>query len=335
MNVLSRRRVVAGAVALAAAATFSITSCSSSDDSAAASSTTSSTGQFPRTVDHFRGSTEIPAAPQRVVALDNSFTDAVLLLEAPLVGYVDYREPGLPDYLGSSRDEFAAEAESVGKVSNASLEQIAALQPDLIISAEVRDAKNYGQLSAIAPTIFTETTGPTWKDNIRLVGTALGKEELAEQKIGAYEERAAAVGAEINDTASNPVISVVRFAGEPTARLYRTTSFSGIVLSDAGLARPQSQGPDPADPDNIMQAISPELISEAEGDAIFVSTWQDPAGKSAEAAKPFLESPLWQTLKGRKIDVDDARWMSPVSIQGAHLILDDLSDTFGVDKHSG
>ncbi|WP_009479639.1 ABC transporter substrate-binding protein [Rhodococcus sp. JVH1] len=335
MNVLSRRRVVAGAVALAAAATFSITSCSSGDDSPAASGTTSSTGQFPRTVDHFRGSTEIPAAPQRIVALDNSFTDAVLLLEAPLVGYVDYREPGLPDYLGSSRNEFAAEAESVGKVSTASLEQIAALQPDLIISAEVRDGKNYEQLSAIAPTIFTETTGPTWKDNIRLVGKALGKEELAEQKIGTYEERAAAVGAEINDTASNPVISVVRFAGEPTARLYRTTSFSGIVLSDAGLARPQSQGPDPADPDNIMQAISPELISEAEGDAIFVSTWQDPAGKSAEAAKPFLESPLWQTLKGRKIDVDDARWMSPVSIQGAHLILDDLSDTFGVDKHSG
>ncbi|WAM15863.1 ABC transporter substrate-binding protein [Rhodococcus sp. JS3073] len=335
MNVLSRRRVVAGAVALAAAVTFSITSCSSSDDSAAESGTTSSTGHFPRTVDHFRGSTEIPAAPLRIVALDNSFTDAVLLLEAPLVGYVDYREPGLPDYLGSSRDEFAAEAESVGKVSTASLEQIAALQPDLIISAEVRDGKNYEQLSAIAPTIFTETTGPTWKDNIRLVGKALGKEELAEQKIGAYEERAAAVGAEINDTASNPVISVVRFAGEPTARLYRTTSFSGIVLADAGLARPQSQGPDPADPDNIMQAISPELISEAEGDAIFVSTWQDPAGKSAEAAKPFLESPLWQTLKGRKVDVDDARWMSPVSIQGAHLILDDLSDTFGVDKHSG
>jgi iron complex transport system substrate-binding protein len=335
VNVLSRRRVVAGAVALAAAATFSITSCSSGDDSPAASGTTSSTGPFPRTDDHFRASTEIPAAPQRIVALDNSFTDAVLLLEAPLVGYVDYREPGLPDYLGSSRNEFAAEAESVGKVSTASLEQIAALQPDLIISAEVRDGKNYEQLSAIAPTIFTETTGPTWKDNIRLVGKALGKEELAEQKIGAYEERAAAVGAEINDTASNPVISVVRFAGEPTARLYRTTSFSGIVLSDAGLARPQSQGPDPADPDNIMQAISPELISEAEGDAIFVSTWQDPAGKSAEAAKPFLESPLWQTLKGRKVDVDDARWMSPVSIQGAHLILDDLSDTFGVDKHSG
>ena len=61
---------------------------------------------------------------------------------------------------------------------------------------------------------------------------------------------------------------------------------------------------------------------------------KDAEGKSAEAAKPFLESPLWQTLRGRKVDVDDSRWMSPVSIQGAHMILDDLSDTFEVDKQN-
>ena len=334
MNTFSSRRAAAAALALVAAATFALTACSNSEEPAPTSGTTE-TAQFPRAVEHFRGTTEIPAAPQRIVALDNSFADAVLLLESPLVGYVDYRDPGLPDYLGSSRDQYAPDAVSVGTVSNASLEKIAALQPDLILSAEVRDAKNYEQLSAIAPTLFTQTTGPTWKDNIRLVGKALGKEDLAEQKITAYQDRAAAVGSEINGKANNPVISVVRFAGEPTARLYRTTSFSGIVLDDAKLARPESQGPDPADPSNIMQKISPELISEAEGDVIFVSTWQDPEGKSAAAAKPFLESPLWQTLKGRKVDVDDARWMTPVSVQGAHLILDDLSDTFGVGKHSG
>lgn len=203
------------------------------------------------------------------------------------MGYVDYREPGLPDYLGSTRDEFAADAISVGTVGAVSLEKIAALQPDLIISAEVRDGKNYEQLSAIAPTVFTQTTGPTWKDNIRLVGEALGKEDLAAQKIGEYEARAAAVGSAINKTANNPVISVVRFAGEPTARLYRTTSFSGIVLEDAGLARPENQGPDPADPGNIMMKISPELINEADADVIFVSTWQD---AEARAPKPRSRS---------------------------------------------
>ncbi|NMM84351.1 iron siderophore-binding protein [Rhodococcus sp. SRB_17] len=328
MKFLPRRAALA---AIAATVAVLVPACSSNEPTSSASPSSES-GAFPRTVEHFRGSTEIPSAPQRIVTLDNSFTDAVLLLESPLVGYTDYREPGLPDYLGTTRDEFAPDAVSVGTVGNVSLEQVAALQPDLIISAEVRDGKNYDKLSAIAPTVFTQTTGPTWKENIRLVGEALGKESLAEEKITEYETRAASVGESINEKANNPVISVVRFAGEPTARLYRTTSFSGIVLEDAGLARPANQGADPADPGNIMMKISPELINEADADIIFVSTWQDPDGKSAEAAKPFLTSPLWQTLRGRTIDVDDSRWMSPVSIQGAHLILDDLSDTFELNK---
>ncbi|MCJ0903445.1 ABC transporter substrate-binding protein [Rhodococcus sp. ARC_M6] len=328
MKFLPRRAAVA---AIAATIAVLVPACSSNEPTTSASPSSES-GEFPRSVEHFRGSTEIQSAPQRIVTLDNSFTDAVLLLESPLVGYTDYREPGLPDYLGTTRDEFAADAVSVGTVGSVSLEKIAALQPDLIISAEVRDGKNYDKLSAIAPTVFTQTTGPTWKENIRLVGEALGKESLAEEKITEYETRAATVGKSINEKANNPVISVVRFAGEPTARLYRTTSFSGIVLEDAGLTRPTNQGADPADPGNIMMKISPELINEADADIIFVSTWQDPEGKSAEAAKPFLTSPLWQTLRGRTIDVDDSRWMSPVSIQGAHLILDDLSDTFELNK---
>ena len=92
----------AALVAVAASIALVVPACSSNDEPAATTTSTES-GAFPRTIEHFRGSTEIPAAPQRIVALDNSFTDAVLLLESPLVGYVDYREPGLPDYLGSSR----------------------------------------------------------------------------------------------------------------------------------------------------------------------------------------------------------------------------------------
>ncbi|SDH73885.1 iron complex transport system substrate-binding protein [Rhodococcus triatomae] len=326
MSTLLRRT----AAAAFAATALAVAGCSSADEDATAAS---STEGFPRTVTHFRGVTEIPEQPQRVVALDTSFTDAVLLLETPLVGYVDYRESGFPEYVGDAGQEFGADAEPVGKVSEASLEKVVTLEPDLILSADVRDGDRYDQLSEIAPTVFTETTGPTWKENIRLVGQALGKEELAEQKISEYEERARAIGDEINAKENNPTVSVVRFAGEPTARLYRTTSFSGIVLEDAGLARPDSQGPDPADPANIMNSISPELIDQADADVIFVSTYQDGTGQTSDAARPFLESPLWAQLDGRTVDVDDTLWMTPVSIQGAHKILDDLADAFGVDRH--
>ncbi|WP_407984088.1 ABC transporter substrate-binding protein [Prescottella defluvii] len=318
--------------AVGVAVSLALTGCSSTDSDA--DTTAAATDEFPRTVQHFRGTTEIESRPQRIVTLDNSYADAVLLLESPLVGFVDYREQGLPDYLGAAREKHAAEAVSVGKVQAASLEKVAQLEPDLILSAEVRDGKNYEALSALAPTVFSQSTGPTWKDNIRLVAKALGKEDLAEQKIGDYEERAKAIGDEINTKANNPKVTVVRFAGEPTARLYRTTSFSGIVLADAGLARPASQQADPADAGSIMNSISPELINEADADVIFVSTYEDPEGKSAKAAEAFLQNPLWGTLKGRIVEVDDAMWMTPVSIQGAHKILDDLAQAFGVDPHN-
>ncbi|GAB2629194.1 iron-siderophore ABC transporter substrate-binding protein [Prescottella soli] len=330
------RRALTSFAAVGVAVSLALTGCSSSETTTDTDETTSAASDgFPRTVEHFRGVAKIDTQPQRIVTLDNSYADAVLLLESPLVGYVDYREQGLPDYLGDARADYAADAVSVGRVSNASLEKVAELQPDLILSAEVRDGKNYEALSALAPTVFSQSTGPTWKDNIRLVARALGKDDQAERKIGEYEARARAIGDEINAQANNPTISVVRFAGEPTARLYRTTSFSGIVLADAGLARPDSQGPDPADAGSIMNAISPERINDADADLIFVATYEDPAGKSLDAAQAFLQNPLWGTLKGRTVDVDDAMWMTPVSIQGAHKILDDLAQTFGVDPHNG
>jgi iron complex transport system substrate-binding protein len=333
--VKARKNPLLTLVAGAAAAVIGLTGCSTTNTESAPEP--AAQAQFPRTVEHALGSTEIPAAPKRVVALDTSYSDAVLLLETDLVGYVTYRTDTLPDYLGDAREEYAKDAVAVGPLATPSLEKIAELQPDLIVSAKVRHGDIYEQLSKIAPTVMSETTGPTWKDNIRLLGKALGKEDLAEQKIGAYEDRAAAVGTEINAKANNPTVSVLRFAGEPTARIYRSTSFSGIVLDDAGLARPASAAPDPAKPSSISNDISPELITEAEADLILVSTYHAPDGSTAVAdhAEPFLTNPLWTGLRGRKIDVDDTVWMSAVSVQGAGGILDDLAAAYDVDPRRG
>ncbi|WP_374116388.1 ABC transporter substrate-binding protein [Hoyosella sp. YIM 151337] len=292
---------------------------------------------FPRTVSHYMGETEIPEQPLRVAGLDGSYADAVLLLESELVAYTNYDDPGLPSYLGDDRDLYASSAEPVGDLSEPNLEKLATVAPDLIVSAAVRHEAFYDQFAAIAPTVFSQTTGPTWKDNIRLLADALGKEELAEQKISAYEERARRIGAAINEKHDNPVISIVRFAGEPTARLYRSTSFSGIVLDDAGLQRPESQGPDPQDPTSIMASISPENLHLAEADVILVSTWlggSDSENREVrDAAAQFTDSPLWGTLQGRKVDVRDNVWMTPVSLQGAHAILDNLAEIFDVDPY--
>ncbi|WP_327089912.1 iron-siderophore ABC transporter substrate-binding protein [Nonomuraea sp. NBC_01738] len=282
-----------------------------------------------RVVKHAMGETKIPAQPKRVVALDQSFVDAVLTLETPVVGYTTYRsiEQKLPDYLGTVAAEYGKEATSVGTLEQPSLEKVMALKPDLIVSAKVRHKDLYDKLSKIAPTVFSETTGAIWKDNVRLMGQALGKETLADTKIKAYEDRAAKLGAAIKEKDGKlPTVTVARFAGEPEVRLYTENSYSGVVLKDVGFPRPEKQ---PVDPKSIMVPISQERILELDADQIFVSTYADPSAE--EPKKAFLANPLWAKLKGTKHDVADLTWMSAVGIQGAHAMLDDLATFFSVD----
>jgi iron complex transport system substrate-binding protein len=272
------------------------------------------------------GKTEVKTKPKRVVALDTSFVDATFALKTPVVGYTDYRTINgkLPAYLGDERTQYGSEAESVGTLAEPNLEKIAALKPDLIISAKVRHEKLYEQLSKIAPTVMSETTGPTWKDNIRLEAKALGQEALAEEGITSYEAAAKTAGAAINAKANNPTISVVRFIDGPT-RLYQNASFSGIVLKDAGLKRPKSQ-----DVNGFAAEISAERIKDADADAIFVATYADEKGLSAKTAAQFKANPLWKPLGPKVHEVPDLTWMTAVGLQGAWAILTDLTTTFDV-----
>jgi iron complex transport system substrate-binding protein len=310
--------------ALLATAALALTGCgSSSDESAPAAD--SSVG-FPRTIEHAMGTTEIPEKPKRVVALDASFVDATLILDTNVVGYTDYRSINgkLPDYLGDDRTTYGAEAQAVGTLAEPNLEKIAALNPDLIITAKVRHEKLYDHLSKIAPTIMSETTGPTWKDNIRLEAKALGAEDLAEKEISSYETAARTVGEAVNAKAGDPTISIVRFVDGPT-RLYQKKSYSGIVLKDAGLARPKSQ-----DVEDFALEISPERIKDADADAIFVTVSADEKGLSAKTAAQFKANPLWKPLAPKVHEVPDLTWMTAVGLQGAWVILDDLAKSFEV-----
>ncbi|GGL39540.1 ABC transporter substrate-binding protein [Planomonospora parontospora] len=321
---------VAGAVlALGLAACGSDTSGTAGGTATAAPSAPAADGaSYPRTVKHAMGETEIPAQPKRVVALDQSFVDAVLTLDTEVVGYTVYRgiDEKLPDYLAPVMDQ-AQNIKPVGTLEAPSLEQIIALKPDLIVSAKIRHEALYDKLTQIAPTVFSETTGAIWKDNLRLMGRALGKEALADERIKAYEDRAAKIGESIKAKEGEmPTVSVARFAGEPTVRLYVENSYSGLVLKDVGFPRPEGQ---PTTTETIMVPISEENIPQLDADHIFVVSYPDPEVQAIQ--KKFQTNPLWGKLKGEQHVVDDTTWMAAVGLQGAHVVLDDLAKIFEVD----
>ncbi|WP_411112012.1 ABC transporter substrate-binding protein [Streptomyces sp. c-19] len=323
----SRRTRRLGAFVLAAALTAGLTACggeSGEKPAAAASSDAKAEAGFPRTVEHDKGKTELKAKPQRIVALDNSLVEAVVALDRPLVGGIgSYRDQKtFPAHLGDA----VKNTKDVGPLESPNLEQIALLKPDLIVSATVRHEELYDKLSQIAPTVFVKTTGPTWKENIGLLGKALGEEKSATEQVKAYETRAKAIGDAVNAKAGKPTASVVRFLDGPT-RIYLPKTFSGIVLSDMGIARPANQ----QDPEEFNIEISEEQIAQADADVIFYTTFSG----GEERRTKFLANPLWKRLKavekGNVHEVKDEVWMTAVSLQGAHMILDDMARIFKVD----
>ncbi|MEU7104748.1 iron-siderophore ABC transporter substrate-binding protein [Streptomyces sp. NPDC046215] len=282
---------------------------------------------FPRSITHAMGTTEIKKKPRRVVVLDTGELDDVTMLGIKPVGAVSPHmktEGGFPAYLGDK----IKDTKDVGPMAEPNIERIMSLKPDLILSSKVRHAKVYDKLKGIAPTVFTETTGAPWKDNLKVHAKALGLEKEAATAMDAYEKRAKALGEEIKkkNDGTMPTASVVRFVAGPT-RLYQKQSFSGIVLSDIGLRRPESQ-----DVDEPMLEVSPEQIDKADADLVFVTVADDPKKTQQGAVQ---ENPLWKGLEAVKNDkvvqVPDETWMSGIGIQAANRVLDDIAKAAGVD----
>ena len=303
---------------LAVASGLVLAGCGSADEGTSTSAP-STAAEGVRTVEHAAGTTEITGTPERVVVLDTGELDAVLALGVTPVGAV---RTGVSDELPAYIEDAGVDPTriaNVGTIAEPALEEIAALDPDLILSNSVRHAEIHDQLSAIAPTVFAEAIGETWEDNLRLAGEALGLTDEAEQLLADYEERAAEVGALYGDPAATEV-SMVRFLDGSAVRLYGEGSFIGDVLGDVGFARPEVQRTA-----ETFVEVSPEQIDQADGDLLFSASYGD---EGRTAAGQITSGGLWQGLsavqQGRAFEVSDDRWFLAIGPLGAGLVLDDL-----------
>ena len=268
-----------------------------------------------RVVEHAMGKTTIQDKPQRVIVLDTGELDAALALGVRPVGVVQPDAGGsLPPYLAQQ----AGKPEIVGTIGSPNLERIAALKPDLILSSKVRDGERYDQLSAIAPTVFAETTGKTWQQNFLLDAEALGKPAEAQRILGEYRQRAAAIGAQAGDPGRTRV-SMLRFV-PGDIRLYGKGSFIGSILADAGFARPQNQ-----QADTTFTRVSREQVGQADGDLLFYAAYGDNArGQMNDVIGSAQWPALGAVRAGNAVEVPDGTWFLGLGPIAANLVLDDL-----------
>ncbi|MDP9765385.1 ABC transporter substrate-binding protein [Deinococcus enclensis] len=286
---------------------------------AAASAPAPATGACKgRVIQHAMGRSCVPIKPQRVIVLDTGPLDTALSLGIKPIGSVTILgDSKFPDYFGTRTQGIA----DVGTISQPSLEKIAALKPDLILSAKLRHGTLYPQLSRIAPTVMTETVGVSWREDHLLWGNALGKGNQAKQLLSAYRKRAQAIGQQLPDR----TVSIVRFV-PGQIRIMHRASFIGTILDDAGLRRPAAQNVN-----DFAAYVSAERIPDMDADYLFYSYYG--ALKDTRQAE-ILNHPLWKRLNvvqaGRAVSVNDDVWMTGLGITAANKVLDDLKRLLNV-----
>ncbi|WP_243608544.1 iron-siderophore ABC transporter substrate-binding protein [Rhodococcus sp. ARC_M5] len=126
------------------------------------------------------GDVEVPADPQRVVALGWSDAETALALGVEPVGASDWLGVG-GNGLGPWVDESYDTDPTIVGTFDVDLESVAALTPDLILwTRSTNDKAVYDQLSDIAPTVAAPpgtdvAYGTTWDGQTEIVAEALGK----------------------------------------------------------------------------------------------------------------------------------------------------------------
>ena len=283
-------------------------------------------GEFPRTIRHAMGETVIEAQPVRVVVLDSGETDSVTQLGLTPVGALEYNPELVPDYIASALDGVT----TVGTLQEPDLEAITALQPDLILSSKIRHEALYDTLSAIAPTVFGVSTGVVWKQNFKLHSQALGREAEGAATIEAYEAQVRAMNEILPDP--RPTVSVVRVLAD-NLRYYQRANYSGTLLTDLGLPRPDSQNVD--DFALLNQSLETIAVS-ADADYIFVSPT---GGPEDDFAASMLDSPLWNSLSAVKagnfrVVLDDV-WMAGIGYRAAERIMNEIEESLVTEGSSG
>ena len=299
------------------------------DDSCAAEPARLDPGEATRRVNSGtdRGDVDVPADPQRIVVLSGDQLDALcaLGLQSRIVAAAPADSGSgpatQPSYLGTVIHDVPA----VGTRAKPDTAGIAAAKPDLILGSQALSPQAFGELAAVAPTVFTGEPGADWQQTLRTVGAATGRGGAAADLIADFTEQARQTG--FGADAAHYQASVVQLT-ENTVRVYGTDNFPGSVLAAAGVDRPAAQRFTDK-PYVEIGSGDAELgdadFSAADADIVYLS-FDSPAAKAR--ADKVLDSDAWRKLSAnrdnRVFAVNNEVWQTGGGVVAARGILDDL-----------
>lgn len=289
--------VLRGLAVALVCALVAVTGCADDGDPPTAAETSPATAAFPVTIDHAFGATTVEAAPERVVAWGWGSADAAIALGVvpvaiPFQSYGGDADGVLP-WIRDAVAERGAELPAVlpDSAEEPPYEEIAAAEPDLILAPYSGiTEEQYALLDKIAPTVAYpgEAWATPWKDTIRIVGRALGREAQADALLRDIDETLAREAEEHPELAGKTVAMVWDTAG--AFYVYRPADARVEATLALGLESAPAVDALANGDDTFFYTLSKERVDELESD-ILVSFADTP-----ELSRAFLSSAHGRTM---------------------------------------
>ena len=218
------------------------------------------------TVTDVRGDVEIPADPQRIVDLSGN-SDILSILGYDVVGTANsdaYDYTKFPSYL----EETLKGAEILGysMQDTMDVEAVMNLNPDLIVISTVQE-KMYDALSEIAPTVMIQLEALNWKDDVRALAKVFNKEDVANEWIANYENKAKEAGDKIKAEYGEDTTYLSFLASGGQFFIFDGAGFGDVLYNDMGLAKPAGM---PEQTDISLPVVTYEGLAAIQSDYIFV-----------------------------------------------------------------
>lgn len=193
------------------------------------------------TIEHADGSTTIDETPERIVTLGLQWTDAVLAFDLEPVGYAT--DPLAGDSgVYPWNAELLADATGIDVTDGLPLEQIAALDPDLILVVPylLSSEGQYDTLSDIAPTIaaVTDAQVDKWQDQVDVIGRILDRSDDADAVVAEIDELVAATAAQYPGLAGKSFALANHVPGDALYVVADDTDGSSVFFQDLGMRLP-------------------------------------------------------------------------------------------------
>ncbi|WP_375263121.1 siderophore ABC transporter substrate-binding protein [Palleronia sp.] len=273
------------------------------------------------TVQDAQGEATVPAKPETVVVFDLAAIDTMSALGIEVDGVPDFAPPA---YL----EDVFAEAKPVGTLFEPDFEELAAMQPDLIVAGG-RSQPQVGALSEIAPTLDMTIDGGDIAAQAKARAQAYGK---IFDRSGAADEAIAALEADISEAAeavAGKGDALILLANGGKISAYGPGSRFGWVHNALDL--PEAR--EGLETETHGEAVSFEFVAEVDPDWILVVDRTAAIGREGEAAQATLDNPLVQGTKagqaGQIIYLDSAPlYLAGGGIQSMQITLDEITEAF-------